>query len=181
MAVVVSGGGPNVTIKRDTPVNHDTNYSEDQLQSILGVDAKFIDAWRSLFGGDKSLQGYAAGLDQGTTKQTPDEVRKVLATDLSTQYKLHKETYDAQHPGGLTGVLVSIGGTMYNVGGTVVKTAIAVPEFLAMLANTNTWVRVGEGVLGMACLSFGMVLLARELGMSAVNRVVEKVKGAATK
>ena len=64
-----------------------------------------------------------------------------------------------------------------------VKAALAIPEFLAMLANKSTWVRVGEGVLGVVCLCYGLVLIAKDLGASvpsvgALTKVMVK-KGAA--
>jgi hypothetical protein len=143
-----------------------TTYTDTELKSILGLDDKFIQAWKELFGGVSALQGYARGLSEDTTAQTKEQVTKTLQTDLETQYILHKQTYDAQHPGGLTGVMVSIGGAMYKVGGGAVKTVLAVPEFLAMLARTSTWVRVGEGILGMGCLVFGVILMGKELGVT---------------
>jgi len=173
MPVTVSGTNPRVRVvtndvQRTEPTTDvgTTTFNDDELKGILGLDDKFIQVWRSLFGGDSALQGYARGLSEGTTAKTQEQLHKELAEALETHYKLNKERYDAEHPGGLTGVMVQIGGAMYTIGGGAAKAALAIPDFLAMLARTSTWVRVGEGILGVACLVFGVVLLAKDLGLA---------------
>jgi hypothetical protein len=169
MPVTVVGSDPRIrVVQREEPTTDvgNTTYTESELKSILQVDDAFITAWKELFGGITSLQGYARGISEHPedTERTKTK-QKELKDALTQQYILHKETYDAAHPGGLTGFMVSIGGAMYNIGKGAAKIALGVPEFLAMLARISTWVRVGEGLLGIVCVVGGVVLLAKDLGL----------------
>jgi len=48
----------------------------------------------------------------------------------------------------------------------VISTTTSVPRFLGALSDTNTWLRVGEGILGVIAIIGGVVMLAKELGIS---------------
>jgi len=157
------------TVQRSGPVTDvgETTYTEDELKSILQVDDSFLQLWKDLFGGMTSLQSYARGIsehpeDTERTKAKQAELKEALGV----QYILEQNRYRAEHSGVLTGLLVSIGGTMYHIGGTAAKAALSVPEFLAALMKLDTWVRVGEGILGVGCLVFGLVLMAKDLGVA---------------
>lgn len=40
----------------------------------------------------------------------------------------------------------------------------ALTDFLSAIMNVQTWVRVGESILGIGCIIFGVSLLAKDLG-----------------
>lgn len=91
-----------------------------------------------------------------------------------TETAAKQEQYDASHPGGITGVVAGVGGVLNSAG----HAALAVPDFLARLADPHTWLRVVQVVAGLGAVVLGTLLLTHDLAGSALRTVTGTGKGA---
>jgi hypothetical protein len=159
------------TVQREEPVSDSgTAYSEEQILSITGWTQEFLDAVRTIRTTYGSQENYDKWIQHITAKiesATPDE-KKAISSEIVSETKQMYDTYIEAHtgPGSVSSLFIKAGEILYKVGGGAVKTAMAVPDFLALLARTSTWVRVGEAILGVVALWYGVSLIAKEMGVN---------------
>lgn len=91
-------------------------------------------------------------------------------------------------PDALTAALAGIGGAMVGAGGAaagavgdVAHAAVALPEFLAKLADSHTWLRVVQVIGGLGAVALGLMLIERDMVSGAVGAVADTAGAVAEK
>jgi hypothetical protein len=156
VAMAESGGNPNAT-------NKNTNGTVDrglwQINSIHGSRSTT----------DPSANAKAAvAISEGGTNwkawvaYTTGRYRTYLQQTVSAR-KSGKGPSTARNTGAGVVPGTTTEGTLGEDLGGVWDTATAVPRFLGNLSKASTWLRVGEGILGVICVIGGGVLIAQVL------------------
>lgn len=79
---------------------------------------------------------------------------------LAVAQVVNAKTVD-ELPGGITG---AIGGTINEAVGTVTNPLESFADFVRLLSDVKTWIRVGQVIGGSVVLLVGLRMLAREVG-----------------
>jgi hypothetical protein len=61
-----------------------------------------------------------------------------------------------------------------NTAASIANGFLSVPRFLYDLANPDTWVRVGEAILGLVCIMVGIAFVAKDMGISTPTNMIAR-------
>lgn len=81
--------------------------------------------------------------------------------------------------GAVGGAMLGAGGAVADAGAGAVKAVKSIPEFLELLSNPKTWIRILEVVVGAASIVLGAFLLQKGLVAGALGSVVKSTIGGA--
>ncbi len=165
MPVTVTANDPQVKITRDEPVTDsggNTTNAEDFDVTKIGAlsggkDSPYLLSKENSWW-DSYLSWFGSGFDMSEV-----DTFNYMSKKMATKYGVKSEKYQNWAKSILSSWYGGKGQSPKQIQSEAQKFALT--DLIAALGDIQTWIRVGEGILGIVAIVFGVALLAKDLGV----------------